>query len=601
MTKFKIFEGKKEDAIEKLVSKYPNDKDIIEKAFGLVSTLGTKVIPFIESEVQKEIVDPQYDDTDTWVTSVKNKLSKFIKNQERITIDTLSSAKQLWDGVEGRAFPKLDKAMKAPKDVNSYTLSSLGYILQVLDSQISQKEKERQAKKEVKKIYDKDGVLMVQVLSHNASCYYGSNTKWCTTSSQPDYFNKYTKDGQLFYVVDKTNRRQKVAVLKNKEGFYVFDSADRQHDLSFLFHVYPELEEFLTEGPFSSSSERKENFKKLKEGKVNRYNVGDVDPLLWDYKKDKGGNPTTLTLEFNGDRDFFDLFDWEGEGDIDKMFLDMAYSNYSNDFIDSYTFEEDWKEGYLFYDFTDEQIHELSEAMKILNPKLYECSKKLKDIEGSDCREEVASYLVTTFDRRVMDIITEKTYDRNREIAEGIKEMFNDEYINIFTQFGIPMTGGFYRRDVSLDSLIKAYEKYNPTYSLDIYGLLKKILRDEGIDAPRVSDSIYEIHVDDFDYSDTKKAIDNLIETMNETIEEGDFDPDTYLQFYDTIKKLGGLEKWVEMPGDDRYLIKVTDIDPEEQTVSFSLSSDTDSSLRKMRLPFDKFNDFIYNRKLFDI
>ena len=46
MTKFKIFEGKKEDAIEKLVSKYPNDRDIIEKAFGLVSTLGTKVIPF---------------------------------------------------------------------------------------------------------------------------------------------------------------------------------------------------------------------------------------------------------------------------------------------------------------------------------------------------------------------------------------------------------------------------------------------------------------------------------------------------------------------------------------------------------------------------
>ena len=126
MTKFKIFEGKKEDAIEKLVSKYPYDKDVIEKAFGLVSTLGTKVIPFIESEVQKEIVDPQYDDTDTWVTSVKNKLSKFIKNQERITIDTLSSAKQLWDSVEERTFPKLDKAMKAPKDINSYTLGSLG-------------------------------------------------------------------------------------------------------------------------------------------------------------------------------------------------------------------------------------------------------------------------------------------------------------------------------------------------------------------------------------------------------------------------------------------------------------------------------------------
>jgi len=76
MTKFKIFEGKKEDAIEKLVSKYPYDKDIIEKAFGLVSTLGTKVIPFIESEVQKEIVDPQYDDTDSWISSVKNKLDR---------------------------------------------------------------------------------------------------------------------------------------------------------------------------------------------------------------------------------------------------------------------------------------------------------------------------------------------------------------------------------------------------------------------------------------------------------------------------------------------------------------------------------------------
>ena len=599
---YKIFlqEGKKEDAIKKVKEMFssPEDGEMIDKIFDATSSLGTKFIPFIEGETKRYLID-QNMGVDEFINMMISRLKLFAKYNDRITLDVISSVKELWDGVEARGFPKFDSVMKAPKDINSYNINTLGYLTQALSMISSKKEQEREAKKQAERIFESGDVLVIRALTHNASCYFGAGTRWCTAGQQPDYFNKYTKDGKLYYFIDKSNRRQKVALYVKDRDPSVFDAADKEHPIDFLYYVYPEVEDFVTE-KILGGGKVKSGFEDIKNGTISRWNADTVDPLITSYDRDNDDN-VTLNLDFNlRNLDFWDVFDWN-EGDGDKMYLDMALSSYgSADYFDEYSAEEDWKEGYMFSNFDDEQMDKLQTYMKIINPKLYECSLELKNRYSDQCGPQVAEFLSAAFDREVGNIISEYTYDMNQDTEQGIREYLEKDYSDIFAEYGLPMTGTFYKKQVSLNDLIKAYRKYNPNFNLPIHGLLRKIVQIENIDPPSIADSIYEFKNSNHEYTSTYNAIEKLLDTMEETINENENLSGDYVDHYDFIKKLGGFDNWFVMPGDDRYNIKITDLDMEDDRVTFGLQNVVDpGNFKKMRLPFEKFKDFIYNLQLF--
>ena len=595
---YKIFlqEGKKEDSIKRVKEMFPDDSDFIEKIFDETAKLGTKYIPFVETETKRFLIDP-FTDFDVFISGLIRQIELFTKYNDRITPEVIGTTKELWDGVESRTFPKLDVVMKSPKDINSYNINTLGYLTQALLMIASKREKERAAKKEAEKVFEDGDVIGIKALTHNASCYYGAGTRWCTSGQQPDYFNKYTKDGQLYYFIDKSNRRQKIALFVKDGDPSVFDAADNGHDIDFLFHVYPEVEDFVIE-KLLGGGKVKSGFDGIKDGTISRWNADTVDPLISSYDRDNEDN-VTLNLNFNNrDMDYWDLFEWN-EGDGDKMYLDIALSSYgTGDIIDIYRAEEDWKEGYLYSYFDDEQMNRLQKYMKIINPKLYECTLGLKERDSDDCRTKVSEFLSKTFDDDVENIINEHTYDLNADTELGIKEYLERDYSDMFAQYGLPMTGTFYRKTVKLNDLMKTYQKYNPKFNIGIYSLLRRIINLENIDPPRIADNIYEFGTGK-EYSNTYNAIEKLLDTMEETINENENLSGDYVEHYDFIKKLGGFDKWVSMPGDKRYMIKITDLDMEDDKVTFALQNIVKDGSKKMRLPFEKFKDFIYNLQLF--
>ena len=170
---YKIFlqEGKKEDAIKRVKEMFSSDEDdeMIDKIFDAASSLGTKFIPFIETETKRYLID-QDTDVDDFINLLLHRIKLFIKYNDRITPEVIGTAKELWDGIESRAFPKLDIVLKAPKDINSYNIGTLGYLTQALSMIASKREKERNAKKEAEKIFENGDVIAVKALTHNASC-----------------------------------------------------------------------------------------------------------------------------------------------------------------------------------------------------------------------------------------------------------------------------------------------------------------------------------------------------------------------------------------------------------------------------------------------
>ena len=598
---YKIFlqEGKKEDAIKKVKEMFssPEDAEMIDKIFDATSSLGTKFIPFVENETKRYLID-QNTDINDFINLLVNRLRSFIKNNDKITPEVIGTTKELWDGIESRAFPKLDVILKSPKDINSYNIDTLGYLTQALSMISSKREKEREAKKEAEKVFEDGDVIGIRAITHNASCYYGSGTRWCTAGQQPDYFNKYTKDGKLYYFIDKSNRRQKVALYIKDGDPTVYDAADNGHDVDFLYHVYPEVENFVIE-KLLGGGKVKAGFERIKDGTISSWNADRVDPLITSYNRDNEDN-VTLNLDFNGrDNDYFDLFEWN-EGDGDRMYLDISLSSYgTGEIFDSYYAEEEWKEGYLFSNFDDEQMKRLQTYMKIINPKLYECTLSLKEYGNDDCRIKVSEFLSKTFENAVDNIISEYTYDMNADTEQGIREYLERDYSNMFAEYGLPMTGTFYKKTVKLDDLIKTYQKYNPKFNIGIYGLLRRIINLENIDPPSIADNVYEFRTGNYEYSSTNSAIEKLLDTMEETINESENITGNYVDHYDFIKKLGGFDEWFVMPGDDRYNLKISDLDMEDDRVTFAINTVGKGDMKKMRLPFEKFKDFIYNLQLF--
>ena len=99
-------------------------------------------------------------------------------------------------------------------------------------------------------VYEDDRFKVVVPRSHDASCYYGAGTKWCTaTKGNNSHFSSYDKEGKLFYILDKqapsSSPFYKVALNKNyKGGETWWDALDQSiHDWPDIEHIidHPKL------------------------------------------------------------------------------------------------------------------------------------------------------------------------------------------------------------------------------------------------------------------------------------------------------------------------------------------------------------------------
>lgn len=72
---------------------------------------------------------------------------------------------------------------------------------------VSNKEKERKTKKDAKKFYEDGTWLVIIPETHDAACYYGKGTRWCTASKDyPETFEDYNYKGNLYIFINKHDR-----------------------------------------------------------------------------------------------------------------------------------------------------------------------------------------------------------------------------------------------------------------------------------------------------------------------------------------------------------------------------------------------------------
>lgn len=152
--------------------------DIIEILAENDPTATNKYLPFMIKQAE------------TWVDWLKEELKT-------------NTFKEMFDIV--KEFEELSqKNLLENKDIYAY-----GSNQEIVDT--IKLAREKVTKSQVKKfetvtLHEDDNFLVIQPLTSRSSNVYGKSTKWCVASELNDfkkYFNQYTENGVLVYVIDK--------------------------------------------------------------------------------------------------------------------------------------------------------------------------------------------------------------------------------------------------------------------------------------------------------------------------------------------------------------------------------------------------------------
>jgi hypothetical protein len=589
-----LLEGKKE-IIEKTKKKHSTDGEFIDRMFAIDPTSQGKYTEWIGDYLDSSLKFKDYDKIEDMITKI---IIPFEKNYKRIDDDILKQfEKKLIDSgvnLEGKNLIDVEKIKKTPKDINSYSIPFyLLAMLQVLEETKSRSEEERIAKKGAYKIFGNSNYLVVRPLTWESSCFYGFETKWCTSMKNDRYhYDKHTRDGILYYFIDKKNKGNKVALYLEKDGKklkkYVFDSLDKERGIDFLYEKFPKLTNVINK--LTEQLPIIDLLRGYISGEDTSNQILSSDIVIDFEKNEENRGESIVEISFDGLDDYKEVFDLS---DDDKWFLGILGSTYNDYDFYSFDIDSDWSEGYIIDKFNDENTKLLREILKYILPTYVNA-----DLSDYEVKSTIAKTLQKMFDREASDISYEYQSEMNRATEIGVRDTVESELCNYFEKYGFKKSSKkcFGEYQTTINNLIRLFEEHQPEENT-IESLLYRITEDDSVGGWQ--ENSYEmIDWEAFDEEGFQREVERNLEKIKDKIEENE-NFTQYKEMFDKITEKYRIDKWYKLPRNKDINFRINGIDMDDLTISVTLSTKNGYS-RYILNNTDEFYSLLYNYKLFD-
>lgn len=594
-----IIEGKTEDAAKRLKQKFPYDGPFIDRILSVDPTR-YKYVDYIAKKLEKiipELAGPtgglNIQQGEALQDLFGTIIPWFHANVNRIKEDDIWNAETAFrnDVNSEYVVPNIEGIARSPKDINQYENPQfIKKLMNTIDARKTQREIEREIKTQADKIYEDSDVLVVRPKSHAASCYYGANTKWCTTQKgNPGYFDKYFRDGNLYYFLNKKTGLKMALFRNEKERITdVYNSEDRNVDLEELREEFPNqndlIDELLGMGEF---------VKKLREFVRNQTSVRDLensDPSILEIIPADPLGQSKIVFDFGDDDNFLKFLDLT---DDDIWFFNVINSHYSDyEFMDSYTIDEDWKEGYIVYgDLNDENQEKLKQISEIILP-----SKEF-DIRSDEYRQELSSVLSDLFERETDNILSDYFAEKNREMTITARESMNNELDKALESIGFAFKRKHDEIYTTAANLLMWTARYGIT-KIDAMSLIQKLLEDHGGNIGNWAEDQYEYQdYDNFDSESFNNYVERQLDSILEKLEEDETLED-FIEFRKKILSKYKINVWYELPKDKKKSFKIKDFDRDDMTVSVEMRT-PEGGFETKKYSEEQFYNLLHQPELF--
>jgi hypothetical protein len=595
-----IIEGKKEDVLKRLKQKFEYDGPFMERMLSVDPT-GYKYVDYIAKQLEKIISRLQGEKGGLNVLqqeAIEDSLSPLITwfndNQDKITEDDVWRAETQFRESTGMVVDNIDKIVKSPKDINLYENPKfLEFVMEVVNSRKTNKEIEREAKSQAERLYEDDEVLVIRPKSFAASCYYGANTKWCTASKDNSgYFAKYNKDGKLYYFINKKDNIKLALFVSNDRKIEVFNPLDREIGIKSLKETFPNqfelIDDLIGVGDFIK------NLKEYSRGKIDVYELRESDSSISRVKQYIPPGQSEIVIEYGDDNEFLSQLDLD---DDDIWFLNVMTSSYSDyEFMDIYTVQEDFKNGYIFsYELDEENRETFKKIAEIVYPD------KEYDIEDEDYRIELNNRLIDTFPNEIDWILSDYHSEKNSEMYSVAKEEVIDEFNSVLENSGLEIYSSYDSIVTTVANLLSWSARLG-IYKTDAKSLVNQIL--EVTNTGRIGgwmESQYEYQNPEyFDSASFNRTVSRKFDEILEKINE-DEDISEFLELRNRIIKKFKLQTWYGLPKDETIRFSIQGFDKDENKIIVITNKKNGNQIKKLSLSEENFYNLLYQPELFDL
>lgn len=639
-----IFEGKKENLLDKYKDSINSEdsKELIEKLIDSDPSVTKKYSEWMINELIRLWNSPssRFDSLVDLMIFISEEIERFHKLHASITQDDIDVFLKMIDDYATRGIKyfnsesEKNKVIRSPKDIYSYpSIWSIQLLNNAIQRRKRYKEEEEEAKKNAKKIYEDNTFLIVEPFSHKSSCFYGAETKWCTTSrGDSSYFESALSDGRLIYIIDKKSVKNaefsKFALQINDNGnIKVWDQRDNIRSLDFLLDRFKPISSIINKIIKGDSDYVK--LKKLSEGDLS-------------IMKQKLNAPYFLEMDaeyvyFNFDTisEYLSLLkNIDDEYELSNIVATLE--NQYQEIYDVYSFKEDLLNGYPLNYFNSEHLDLLREILQIsdnnLSKYFYDKLKftdkssllrilkkggkvNYKDLYETNLNskgyEKIGNFLVN-FNSDLYDRLEGSYADAmNEGIREGLKKFYIEEFCNKYEQIGIKKEKDsecFDTYKMPIDLIIDYYEDDITNKDLTIDELIKDVLIPNMVDIsipPMYEVAFNELDEDTFKYH-FNDELTEILEKFLDDIEENEkfLDIEEYKKIYNRIENKYGFNRYIKIePFQDQKLeIKFEKVDPVDNKIEFTIRRlYPDYNFKKAKAKLSTIEKLMTNYSLFDI
>lgn len=599
-----IIEGKKEDVAKRLKQMFEYDGSFIDRVLDVDPT-GYKYVDYIGKQLERIIPmlagvkgGLNVSQQDAIMDILSMVVPWFHNNVNKITEDDIWEAETIFRD-RGGMVPNIEGIANAFKDINQYENPEfIRTLMGIVDGKKTEREKERELKSQAERLYEDDDVLVIRPKSHAASCYYGANTKWCTTNKgDSGYFEKYIRTGLLYYFIKK-KENNKMALYRNTEDkkTEVYNAQDRLVSLEDLREQFPNQNDLIDE--LIGSGEFIKTLRAFTRGKVDSRVLEDSDDAILTVKLSDPLGQSTIVIDFDEDKRFYKSLDISED---DEWFLSAINSYYNGyEFMDLYQVEEDFKQGYVVYgDLNKENKEKLKEIAELILPG------DEFNLDNEEYIIRLSETLLSLFEKEMDWIFGDYASEKNSEMLTTARTSIEKEINGFLESIGFTLVRDYDRISTTPANLLMWSARLQLA-KIDVISLFNQIVEYSG--TGRLggwAENSYEFQDDDnFDsvsFNDSvERQFEKILEKLDEDENAGGEKIKGFLEFRGRIVKKFGLNKWDELPSDKNVLFRVEGFDRENMKVIIRIQKQY-KGMRELKLSEENFKNLLYHPRLFDL
>lgn len=320
--------------------------------------------------------------------------------------------------------------------------------------------------------------------------------------------------------------------------------------------------------------------------------------IIDDYNTKESVLDTEIELEMD-DEKFFKMC---GLSEDDIWFLNIVFSPYTDyEFFDSYSASEDFKEGYIYSYFDEDNIKKMIEIMETIAPELNIKTKENLVDNSQDVYEKMETY----FEQETNNISYEYSSERNSAAFKATIEECEKELTDIFEEYGLIEVRLFNKYKTTVGNLIQLYDEYGKNVS--VFKLFKTIA-DKNFSLPYFQEIAYQVTYDtEFNETGFNSEVYRNLDKIWDKIEDGYVeDMVEYKEILDNIKKRYEFNTFYELPKDaqkpksERRLFKINKVDLSTNKIEVRINNPKTNQTITNHYSLEDFNLLLHHPELFE-